>query len=154
MALARETRLAISEIGVWDEAARARRRRIARRWLTGYLIVLFGTVPIAVPWWNGFLQSWVGRFLTVEAAHVVQYAGLGWVGAVYARTITTLRRRWGLAVLLAMAGLLDEMVQGWLPQRVFQWSDVGLNGLGLLLGFTIGGAAHHIGLNRADTNDL
>lgn len=99
---------------------------------------MFGALPLALPCWNGFLRDSVGRVLTVEAIHVVQYGGLGWVGAVYARTITTPRWRWALTALLVLAGWLDEVVQGWLPQRVFQWSDVGLNWLGLLLGFTIG----------------
>jgi len=100
---------------------------------------MFGALPLALPCWNDFLRDSVGRVLTVEAIHVVQYGGLGWVGAVYARTISTVPWRWALVGLLAASGWLDEVVQGRLPQRVFQWSDVGLNWLGLLIGFIIHG---------------
>ena len=127
-----------------EERGRARRRRVLRWGLLGYLAAMFGALPLAVPCWNGFLRDSVGRVLTVEAVHVVQYGGLGWVGAVYGRTMPTISWRWALAVVLAAAGVLDELVQGRLPQRVFQWSDVGLNWLGLLLGLTIGVMRHDL----------
>lgn len=111
-------------------AGRARRQR----WLLGYAALLAGSWPLALPCWNGWLGGWVGGWLTVEAVHVLQYGGLGWLGAAYARTLASAGRRGAVVGGLAAVGVLDEAVQRWLPQRVFQWSDIGWNWAGLLLG--------------------
>ncbi len=117
---------------------------IRRRWPVGYGIVLLAMAPLALPCWDGFLRNVVGRFLTVKATHLVEYAGLGWLTAGYALACKRpWRRLMTTAALVGGVGLLDEVLQVWLPQRVFGWSDVALNwvgGLGGLLGATLGSA--------------
>jgi VanZ family protein len=44
---------------------------------------------------------------------------------------------------VAGIGLLDELIQGYLPQRVFQWSDVALNWAGGLVGAILWRAMAH-----------
>ena len=112
--------------------ARAQR---AKRWVVGYLAALFGTLPFALPCWNGGLRDSLGRFVSIEQVHLAEYVGLGWVVAWYARTRgQALWRQGRLCGLLVAVGVLDELVQGWLPQRVFQASDILLNWAGSLLG--------------------
>jgi len=108
----------------------------ARRgwWLLGSLVLLAASWPLALPCWNGWLRGWAGGWLSPEAVHLLEYGGLGWLGGAHARTMASAGRRWALVGGLAAVGLLDETVQRWLPQRVFQWSDVGWNWTGLLLG--------------------
>jgi VanZ family protein len=116
-----------------------RRQRARRRWLIGYVIALFGTLPLALPCWNGLLRASVGRIITVEAIHVIEYVGLGWLAGRYARDAEPPRPRLMIVALVAGIGLLDEILQGYLPQRVFQWSDVALNWVGGLLGLALMG---------------
>lgn len=112
-----------------------RRQRLLRRGLAGYVAVLFGTLPFALSCWNGWLQGLIGQFVTVEMIHVGQYIGLGWLATSYARAGECTRRsRIGLGSLVMGVGVGDELVQGYLPQRFFQWSDVWLNWVGLALG--------------------
>lgn len=114
------------------------RQRFLRRWLVGYVAILFGTLPIALPCWNGFLRDSIGRFVTIEQIHLAQYAGLGWFAARYARADARPWRTVGvLLALLAAVGLADELVQGVLPQRFFGWSDIGLNVAGGMLGMML-----------------
>ena len=125
-----------------------RRRRQQVLWwcLTGYVIALFCVLPVALPCWNGGVRDVVGRFVTVEAIHVIQYAGLGWLAASYAWACEAPHRKWmGLIALCAGIGLCDEGAQGILPQRVFQWSDVGLNWTGILLGLFLSGVGRWLG---------
>lgn len=115
-------------------AIKSRRRRW--RWLIGYIAVLFGSLPMAWPCWNWGLRDAIGRFVTPESFHVIEYSALGWLAAWYARAAG--QTRWAVTTLtgiMAGVGLLDEVVQGWLPQRAFQWSDVFLNWMGCLVGF-------------------
>lgn len=117
----------------------ARRQHVIRGWLVGYVVALLGTVPIALPCWER-LRDTLGRFVTVEAFHVVEYSGLGWLTASYARAAQP--PPWVLALLVALiagVGLLDEAVQLWLPARVFEWFDVFLNWGGSLLGTALCG---------------
>ena len=101
------------------------------RWLLiGYIAALFLTLPIALPVWNGFLRDTLGRWVKVEQVHLIQYAGLGWVTALF-------RPGCSVLALVIIVGLCDEFVQGWLPQRTFEWSDVWLNWLGGLGGFLL-----------------
>ncbi len=110
-------------------------QRTSRWWLVGYVTASFLALPIALPCWNWWLERIAGRWLGVEAIHVIQYLGLGWLATLARRTIKPgRRRRLAFNGLLAGVGLMDELVQGWLPQRFFEWSDVGLNWAGLLLG--------------------
>jgi VanZ family protein len=110
-------------------------QRVVRQWLIGYVALLFAMLPLALPCWNAFLRDSVGRFITIEQIHLLQYMGLGALAAGY----VVASRRWagalgGMALLLLGCGLLDEVVQRWLPQRVFDWTDVFLNWAGGFLG--------------------
>lgn len=111
------------------------RQQVIRRWLIGYVALLFAMLPLALPCWNAFLRDSVGRFITIGQIHLLQYAGLGALAAGYVLA----SRQWaralgGMALLLIGCGLLDEVVQRWLPQRVFDWTDVFLNWAGGFLG--------------------
>lgn len=123
-------------------------RRILKRWLIGYLLVLFGTLPLALPCWNRWLVNRIGRVVTIEQVHVAQYLLLGWLAALYVEATSASRRiRPWLAVLLlvGIAGLLDELVQGRLPQRVFDWADVFLDWSSGVLGIFLGAASRWCG---------
>ncbi len=110
-------------------------QRRRRRWLIGYVILLLGTLPIALPCWNGFLKGSIGRFVTLGQIHLVEYAGLGGFGALYARADAQPWRSLGNFVgLLAVVGLVDECIQWILPKRYFDWADVGLNLVGGVMG--------------------
>ena len=107
-------------------------------WVIAYSAGLFVASVLALPCWNAFLRDSVGRFLTVEQIHVVEYAGLGGVAAFTCRRATrSWRRIIGLVVLVAAVGFLDEALQVFLPHRYFQWSDVLLNWLGIVVGVTL-----------------
>jgi len=111
------------------------RQSIIKRWLIVYLAALLGSLPIALPIWNGFLRDTVGSFITVEQIHILQYGVLGWLLAMYALADTRRIRTFGIAALLIIEiGICDEAIQGALPQRFFEWSDVGLNFAGGILG--------------------
>lgn len=114
-----------------------KRQRRLRRWLIGYVAVLLGTLPMALTWWNAILKDSVGQFVTVEQIHLAQYAGLGTFVGLYVRADARPRRTlWVLGGLLAAVGLTDECVQWILPGRFFEWSDVGLNLAGGVIGVT------------------
>ncbi len=107
------------------------RQRVRRRWFLGYAAVLLTTLPAALPCWNAFLKETVGRVLSIQAIHVVEYLGLGLLGAWYRRASEQPRRALVRVLVLVLAvGLADELVQGLLPQRLFEWSDVWLNWCG------------------------
>ena len=117
------------------------RQHVLRRWLMGYVVGLFAALPLALPCWTKFLNAWIGRWVTIQAIHVAQYSGLGALAASYAQADE--QPRWMLGLLMLLVGgvgLLDELVQRWLPGRVFDWADVGLNLAGGLLGATLCGA--------------
>ena len=127
--------------GAGERAARVREipihhcQQAIRRWLIGYVVALFGSLPFALPCWNGFLRDRIGRFVTIEQIHLLQYFVLGALAGgevLVAEDRRRTRRR--LTLIVAGVGLLDEVVQGWLPGRVFQWTDVLLNWAGGLGG--------------------
>lgn len=104
----------------------------------GYIAMLFGTLPFALPLWNAYLRDWLGRFITVEQIHVLEYLGLGAVAAGASPTLSRPRRtRLVLVGLILWVGLVDEVIQLALPNRVFEWADVRLNWSGALLGFLV-----------------
>lgn len=116
-----------------------------RRWFIGYSILLFGSLPLALPLWNAYLRDSLGRLVTAEQLHVVQYAGLGWLAAWSARAGRAGRGRLAW-VWVAGIGLMEELCQSLVPGRFFQWSDVGLNWLGGLLGWSTGRSLRHSSL--------
>lgn len=104
-------------------------------WVIGYSAALFIASAVALPCWNAFLSDSVGRFFTVEQLHVIEYAGLGGLAAFTGRAgAWSWRRVVALGMAVAGVGFLDEALQVLLPQRYFQWSDVLLNWLGLVVG--------------------
>ena len=112
--------------------------RAIRRWLIGYIALLFGSLPFALAVWRTVLMGSVGRFVTVEQLHVAQYSVLGWLGGRYADAVVSPPWHRGLLVVCgAGIGLLDETVQRWLPGRFFDWSDVGWNLAGVALGLSL-----------------
>ena len=76
------------------------------------------------------MRDTLGRWVMVEQIPLVQYAELGYRAERY-------RSHWTLLGLARIVGLCDEVAQGHLPQRTFEWSDVWLNGLGSLGGFML-----------------
>ena len=111
------------------------------RWLIAYAAGLFLISAVGLPVWNAFLRDSLGRFLTVEQIHLVEYAGLGAVAVLFLRpAVRPWRAFLRLAGIVAAVGLADEILQFFLPQRFFQWSDVCLNWIGGLAGLAIVGA--------------
>lgn len=114
---------------------------VVRRWLYGYIIVLFVSLPAALPSWNGFLRDWIGPFITIDQIHLVLYVVLGGLAAVYGRAKgggwRTIAR---LVALVLLVGVLDETIQRFLPGRFFEWSDIVLNWIGSLAGLVVIGA--------------
>ena|SRR3989338_5109968 len=112
-------------------------KRILKMLLLAYIIGLFVASALALPGWNSFMRDSVGRILSIEQIHVLEYMGLGIIAAVCFRTP---HLRWsaqvGLWGGLVLVGLCDELFQLVLPQRSFQWSDVFLNTAGVFLGFS------------------
>ena len=110
----------------------------ARRWLYGYIIVLFMSLPAALPSWNSFLRDWIGPFITIDQIHLAQYVVLGGLAAAYGRAK---RSGWRaiarLVALVLLVGVLDETIQQFLPGRFFAWSDIMLNWLGGLAGLVV-----------------
>lgn len=119
--------------------------RAARRWLIGYLAVQAAMLPAALPLWRWGSRYGVERWLSIEAIHVAQYAGLGALGAwCVAASVAPSRLAARLGAALAAVGVLDEMVQALLPRREFQWSDIVLNWLGLAMGMMLFGAGRRM----------
>lgn len=70
-----------------------------------------------------------------EKIHLLEFAVLGWFAS--RDLIKTNRKVKGIIFALAftlMVGVLDEVFQGILPYRYFQWFDIGLNSAGGLWG--------------------
>lgn len=115
-----------------------------QRWRTGlplymYIAMLLAIVPVALPLWNQWLQPAVGRWVTIQQIHLLEYLGLGVLAAWVARSGSPRRLRLlRLSMLCIGVALLDELVQGILPQRVFEWSDVWLNWSGSVVGLVVG----------------
>lgn len=106
--------------------------------LGGYLLLLFVTLPAAWPVWTGFLRDRIGRFVTIEIFHILEYAALGVLaGWTFRSWALTGAGRFFPLVLIFLVGWTEEIAQGLLPQRYFQWSDVLLNWAGTLLGFFV-----------------
>ena len=107
--------------------------------LVGYVLLMLGTLPLALPLWKQFGQDSIGRVVTVEQIHLAQYFVLGLLACLWA-----LERGWKpkrLFLLLGGAfliGVADELIQSLLPERYFQWSDTGLNSVGAGAGLLVG----------------
>ena len=108
--------------------------------MVAYIIGLFVASALALPCWSACLRGSLGRFLTVKQIHIVEYTGLGGVAVRYLQVaVRPWRSLVSLCGILAMVGFLDELFQGLLPQRFFQWSDVILNWVGTLVGLSLFG---------------
>ena len=103
-------------------------------WVIGYSAALFIASAVALPCWNAFLRESIGRVLTIEQLHVIEYAGLGGLAAFAVRAARLWRTVLGVGAAVVGVGFLDEALQVFLPQRYFQWSDVWLNWVGLAVG--------------------
>ena len=55
----------------------AEQAKRVRRWLVGYAVLLIATLPLGLPCWNLFIRDSIGRVLSVEALHVMEYVGFG-----------------------------------------------------------------------------
>ena len=107
-------------------------------WVIAYSAALFLASAVALPCWNAFLRDSIGRVLTIEQLHVIEYAGLGGLAAFAGRAGAWSWRRFvALGMALAAVGFLDEALQVLLPQRYFQWSDVFLNWTGIAGGAVV-----------------
>ena len=114
------------------------RQRVLRRWVIGYVLVLLGSLPFALSLWTGFLRDSLGRFVSIQQIHLLQYAGLGGLASMYVRAGPRTAGTWGLCVgLLVGLSLCDESIQWLLPNRYFDWLDVGLNIAGGLGGMIL-----------------
>ena len=108
------------------------------RWFVASLIGVVGMSVVALPCWTTFLSRAIGRFVSVEQLHLVQYAWPGGMAALsFTATSRSVRRAVGLGAVVGVVGFADELIQLVLPHRVFQWSDVCLNWSGSLLGFLV-----------------
>lgn len=87
--------------------------------------------------------------LPEEKIHVVEYGLLGWlIGWSLFEPAFSINRI-GFAILLGWTiGLCDEIIQYFLPNRVYDIRDVTLNGLSTTLGLFF------IGLSRLGQNSL
>ncbi len=76
--------------------------------------------------------------LPEERFHVVGYAVLGYLIA-RAATQSLTGVLFFITVLLVgfLIGLGDELIQGALPNRVFDWRDVAMNGAGVVVGLVV-----------------
>lgn len=71
----------------------------------------------------------------VERLHLIEYAVMGWLSHRAARLRHDRWRSYALAALVTVSlGWLDEAIQFWIPDRVYDNRDVLLNGAGGALG--------------------
>lgn len=120
-------------------------------WVIAYSAGLFVASVVALPCWNTFLRDSVGRLLTIEQLHVIEYAGLGALAGFACRgTARSWRRVIGLGMTVVGVGFLDEALQVFLPQRYFQWSDVLLNWAGLAVGAAVVVVVGRVGVRARD----
>ncbi len=110
-------------------------RRVLQRYLVGYVLIKFATLPLALLCWNRFLRDSLGRLMTVNQIHMAEYMGVGVLAAWYAHAGVRPRRTlMKVGTFLLVVGFVDEVIQAALPQRFFQWSDVALNWSGAMVG--------------------
>lgn len=106
-------------------------------WIAASVVGILATSVVALPCWNAGLRDSVGRVLTVEQIHLIEYAGFGGITTLAGRRRASLRRKTGLLlVIVAGVGVADELLQTFLPNRAFQWTDVWWNWAGGVLGIT------------------
>lgn len=110
--------------------------------LAAYILLLFGTLPLAWPLWTGFLRDRIGGVISIEGFHLIEYGVLGILATprvfrLSGRTENRTRLP-GFAAVILGVGLAEELLQSLLPLRFFQWSDVGLNWAGTAAGLAVG----------------
>jgi len=101
----------------------ARRRASAREWAA---LIAIGLVYAAVASQLGIVQ---------ERVHLIEYGAVAWLfrGALAARAVAAPLAWGGAFGLASLGGLVDEAIQGWLPNRHWDLRDVGLNALSAAL---------------------
>lgn len=107
------------------------------RWILLYSVLLLAVIPIAQPVWNVYFVNSIGKVISIEWIHVIQYGLLSLIGSWGYLVRFNIRRFIRLYCLIVSIALLDEFLQGLLPNRFFQWSDVILDGAGGILGIAI-----------------
>lgn len=75
--------------------------------------------------------------LEVEKIHLLQYGVLGGLLAACFELTRRFRRIAWVILIGFCAGLVDELIQGCVPRRFFDWRDVGLNMAGTVIGVWI-----------------
>lgn len=117
-----------------------------RLWLVLYLSCLFALLPVA-PWvWRRWLVGPLGAYLTLDAIHVGEYVVLGWLIR-WSRWTWAARPRHALWLLAGIA-VVDELVQGILPNRFADLRDWLCDWIGGLAGY----AAHWLICKKLNHN--
>ena len=111
----------------------AKRTRLWQRPMH-FLILVAGIAGLCI--FSTTLPLWAERI------HLVQYAGLG-VLVGQAVPIDNWRRFPTVALIACAVGLGDEAIQYVLPERVFDWRDVGFNALAGTVGALADFLIHH-----------
>ncbi|MFH1504246.1 MAG: VanZ family protein [Candidatus Omnitrophota bacterium] len=84
----------------------------------------------------GLALSWQIK-IPVEKAHILEYGVLGWLAA---KDLISGRKLKGVifaSIFIVFVGTLDEVFQYFLPYRVYEIRDIGLNVLGGAWGITL-----------------
>ena len=114
--------------------------------VTLFLIILFFANIKKISRWQLFYRvvltlSFIGLIITVtqfpeEKMHVIEYGLLGWLIAWAISSTPVLLHHALLGLLLGWGiGFGDEIIQYFLPNRVYDIRDVVLNGISITLGF-------------------
>jgi len=93
---------------------------------SSFIKILIVIVVLIVGMW----LTWQLK-ITEEKIHILEFALLGWLAS--RDLVKSNRKVRGIILALAFTitvGILDEVFQGILPYRYFQWSDIGLNSAG------------------------
>jgi len=114
-------------------------------------IFLVGFLTLIIKRKSGFAKSsifisvliigvWLAWQLKIpeEKIHILEFAVLGWFAG--RDLIKTDKKAKGISFALIftlMVGILDEVFQGILPYRYFQWCDIGFNSAGGIWGIIL-----------------
>ena len=120
---------AVAAIGLWLLVHLLFRRRERRWWVWGALI------PVGVAYAVALVRIHTSP---AERLHLAEYGLLSYLTFRALRVDMGYRSAylWGWVVAAGL-GVLDEGIQWWLPNRVGEWADVGLNALSCGLGTVV-----------------